>query len=319
MEIAPGIHRIKAIFGGTRMVFLHLLVGQQASLLVDTGFNHNPDDAILPYMAQIGFDPQRLTYIVISHSDTDHQGGNQRMKQVAPQAVLMCHRLDQPWIASTEALIKGRYSQFEAEHGIGYSAEGKDGIRSVTDSLPPDMTLEGGETLRLSDDWAVEIIHTPGHTWGHLAVYDPRSNTLISGEAALWNAILKDDWTPAMPPTYCYVDTYLATQARLLAMEIEQLSPAHWPVQRGPQVGEFLRESRDYCLLVERRLIELAQQGPYTLRQAIETLGPQLGGWPAATNQEFSYGMAGNLESLVKRGILRAERNAQGHSVYQVG
>lgn len=320
MEIAPGIHRIKAIFGGTRMVFLHLLVGNRASMLIDTGFNHNPDDTILPYMQSISFDPARLTYIVISHSDTDHQGGNQRMKEIAPQALLMCHRLDRPWVESTEALIKGRYSQFEADHGIGYSDAGKNGIRSTTDSHPLDVTLEGGETFRLSDDWEVEIIHTPGHTWGHLAVYDPRSKTLVSGEAALWNSILSDDWSSFMPPTYCYVDTYLATQDRLLAMDIQQLSPAHWPLQQGQQVGEFLRESRNYCLLVERKLIEFAtQNGPYTMRQAIETLGPQLGSWIPDTNLEFCYGMGGNLESLVKRGILQTQRNEQGHLVYHAG
>ena len=75
MEIAPGIHRIKCLFGVKRMVYVHLLVGEDAAMLVDTGCAHNPQQEILPYMRSIGFDPARLTYIVISHSDIDHQGG----------------------------------------------------------------------------------------------------------------------------------------------------------------------------------------------------------------------------------------------------
>ena len=312
MEIAPGIHRIKCLFGNQRMVFVHLLVGEDAAMLVDTGCAHNPDQEILPYMRSIGFDPARLTYIVISHSDIDHQGGAAPMKVVAPQAILACHNLDRPWVEATEALIQGRYAQFEQDHGIGYGDEGKAGIRAGCLSHPLDLTLAGGERFRLSREWTVEAVHTPGHTWGHLAIYDPRSHTLISGEATMWTAILDDEWQPAMPPTYCYVDTYLATQDRLLTMGIDLLAAAHWPLQQGPAVAEYVSESRNYCLLVERALLDFARNGSFTLRVVIDQLGPTLGRWPAGANQDFSYGMAGNLESLTKRGRLRTERNAAG-------
>lgn len=313
MEIAPGIHRIKCSFGVNRMVYVHLLIGEDGAMLVDTGCAHNPEQEILPYLRQIGLELAKLRYIVISHSDMDHQGGNARMKAAAPHATLMCHTLDAPWVSDTEALIQGRYAQFEADHDIGYGEEGKAGIRTGCHSVPVNMTLTGGEQIRLGPDWVVEVVHTPGHTWGHLAIFDPRSRTLIAGEAAMWNAILGDDWQPAMPPTYCYVDTYLATQARLLAMEIDLLASAHWPLQRGVQVAEYVSEGRNFVLLVERKLLEFARRtGGFTLRTAVETLGPTLGSWPAATNQDFSYGMAGNLESLTKRGLLRTERNAAG-------
>lgn len=313
MEIAPGIHRIKCLFGSNRMVYVHLLVGEDAAILVDTGCAHNPAQEILPYMRRIGLDPARLTYIVISHSDIDHQGGNAPMKAAAPHAILACHVLDRPWVEDTEALIAGRYAQFEADHGIGYGEEGKAGIREGCLSRPLDLLLSGGEHFRLSPDWYVEAVHTPGHTWGHLAIYDPRSRTLIAGEATMWTAILDDDWQPAMPPTYCYVDTYLATQDRLLAMDIDLLAPAHWPLQEGPAVAEYISESRNYCLLVERALLDFAAgRRGFTLREAIEQLGPTLGRWPSAANQDFSYGMAGNLESLTKRGLLRMERNSAG-------
>jgi glyoxylase-like metal-dependent hydrolase (beta-lactamase superfamily II) len=319
MEIAPGIHRIKCKFGTKRMVYIHLLVGDEAAMLVDTGCAHNPNQEILPYMESIGFDPRRLTYILISHSDSDHQGGNQRMKEVAPQAVLMCHNLDRPWVEDTDALIQGRYSQFEKDHGIGPSEADKAGTRASCLSWPLDMTLEGGETFRLGKDWVVEAIHTPGHTWGHMAVYDPRSKTLIAGEAGLLTAILDDDWQTAMPPTYCYVDTYLNTQERLMAMNIETLSSAHWPVQTGKDVGEFFRESRNYCLLIERTLLELAHECPsFTLKEAISQRASRLGSWPAGTSQELSYPMSGHLHRLVQRGLLKTGRSADGYVTWSL-
>jgi type IV pilus assembly protein PilB len=92
-------------------------------------------------------------------------------------------------------------------------------------------------------------------------------------------------------------------------MDIDTYSGAHWPVQRGTEVGEFIRESRNYCLLVEQKLLDFAAEKPgFTLRQAIETLGPQLGSWPEGANQDFSYGMLGNLDRLTRRGILTTDR-----------
>ena len=319
MEIAPGIHQIHCAFGTGRMVFVYLLVGKTASLLVDTGCAHNPAQEILPYMNSIGFDPNQLTYILITHSDSDHQGGNEPMRAAAPQAKLLCHKFDRPWIEDTEALIAGRYSQFEADHGIGYGDSGKAGIRSDCRSTPVDITLLGGEQFRLSPGWEVEAVHTPGHTWGHLALFDPRSATLVAGEASMWTAILDTDWQPAMPPTYCYVDTYLATQDRLQAMPIDQLASAHWPIQRGPAVREYIAESRNYVLQVEAALLDYARRRPgFTLREAVDELGPTLGRWPAATNQDFSYGMAGNLDTLTKRGQLRTERSAAGMMTWRL-
>ncbi|MFQ3566880.1 MAG: MBL fold metallo-hydrolase [Aggregatilineales bacterium] len=312
MEIAPGIHRIKCTFEPNRVAFVHLLIGSEAAMLVDTCCAHNPEAEILPYMRSIGFDPKRLTYILISHSDLDHQGGNQPMKAAAPQALLMCHNLDRPWIESTEALIEKRYNQFAADHGIVMSEEAKQSMREQTLSAPLDLTLEGGECFRLSPDWYIEALHTPGHTWGHLAVFDPRSRTLIAGEAALSTAILDLDWKPAMPPTYCYVETYLNTIDRLSRMNIDIYAPSHWPVQHGSDVASFLRESRNYCLHVEAKLLELAQAGPFTLQGAIERYGRELGEWPESGAGALSFPFLANLNFLVQRGKLATSRGTDG-------
>jgi glyoxylase-like metal-dependent hydrolase (beta-lactamase superfamily II) len=312
MEIAQGVHRIQCIFGGNRISFVHLFVGNEAAMLVDTCCAHNPTQDILPYMEKIGLDKEKLKYILISHSDLDHQGGNQPMKEAVPNALFICHNLDRPWIESTEALITGRYMQFDIDNGFETPDSVKASIHQDCLSCPIDITLEGSETFRLSRDWYIHAIHTPGHTWGHLTVYDPRGKALAAGEAALWTAILDVDWNPALPPTYCYVDTYLATIDRLMAMDIEVYSAAHWPLQQGTQVAEFLRESRNYCLHVEQKLLKLAQtHGKFTLKQAIQLLGPELGTWSAQNAGLLTYPLNGNLNRLVQRGQLVTGRNTE--------
>ena len=89
MEIAPDIHRIPCLFMGDRVAYVHLLIGEASSILLDTCCAHNPAQEILPYMERIGFDRERLSYILISHSDLDHQGGNCPMKAATPRAKLL--------------------------------------------------------------------------------------------------------------------------------------------------------------------------------------------------------------------------------------
>lgn len=310
-EIAPGIHRIPCLFFGPRVVAVHLLLGKTKSMLVDTGMGTSPGNEILPYMKQIGFDPARLDYIVITHSDIDHQEGNRAMREASPNAIFMCHNLDRAWVESMEALENGRYRQWHAEHGIGQPREGS------PDSYAPyvlmDQTFEGGETIRLGPDWVVEIVHTPGHSWGHSGVYDPVSKTFIAGEAALWNAILDKDWQPAYPATYCYADPYIATLGRLRAMDIAMYSGAHWPVMTGPDIGAFLDESKNYFLHTEQSVLEAVKKQPgVTLKDLIGQLKSALGTWPDEADEGLTHPLHANLRRLEDRGLVVRGKNSAG-------
>ena len=304
MEIAPRIHRIQCLFFGTRVVTVHLLIGETHSLLIDTAMKESPAQEIVPYMRSIGFDPPRLSYILITHSDIDHQEGNTAMRAAAPNALFMCHNLDRPWIESLEALDNGRYRQWSAEHGIGTLREGDP--KHYKRDVPMDITLEGGERLRLGADWEVEIVYTPGHTWGHSGVYDPLSKTFIAGEAALGHAILDKNWQPVLPPTYCYVDPYISTLERLRGMDIETYSGAHWPVMRGADIGAFLDDSKTYALHVEQLLLGAVQGHAHgvTLRTLVAELKPKVGTWPAEQDHNLAFPMHGNLRRLEDRGLI---------------
>ncbi|MCY4107094.1 MAG: MBL fold metallo-hydrolase [Chloroflexi bacterium] len=314
MEIAPQIHRIPCVFMGERVAYVHLLIGEEFSLLLDTCCAHNPEQEILPYMERIGFDRERLSYILISHSDLDHQGGNEPMKAAAPNAKLLCHSLDRPWIESTAAILQGRYLQFDEPHGLETPAEAVAEMRALTLSCPLDGTLEGGERFRLGPDWWVRVVNTPGHTYGHIALYCERSRTLLAGEAALWHAILDRDDRPVLPPTYCYVDSYLQTIDRLLEMPIEAFSAAHWPVYRETaDIQAFLRESREYCWFVEEQLLLFGREmGRFRLQDALRELAPKVRRWDESGDGLLTFPFCGNLARLTQRGLLKEGKNAAG-------
>jgi glyoxylase-like metal-dependent hydrolase (beta-lactamase superfamily II) len=318
MEIAQGIYRIPCPFG-RRVVYCHLIVGAERRVLIDTGLAFSPAHDILPYMNQIGIKPSDLDLVMLTHSDVDHQGGNDVVKEEAPKAQFACHALDAPWIESADALIQGRYRQFEAKHGIGYGDEGNAATaRDCQSHAPMDWRLQGGEQYRIGPDRYLTFIHTPGHTWGHTVVWDEQTGTMIAGEAALWTSNLGLDGKPALPPTYCYIDTYEATLERLLAMNIPTYSPAHWPVQRGQGVKTFLADSLNYCRETEKHLYDLLVETPkpLTLKEIIAILNDSLGSWPKAASIDLAYALSGHLQRLLNRGLV-VETGQDGLAVYK--
>jgi len=307
MEVKPGIHRIETLLGG-RLNALYLLVGDEHALLVDTGVARTPHEAILPYLDSIGLTPDRIRYVVITHADFDHMGGAAALRQIVPTAAFLCHVMDRPWIERTDRLIDENYGQFRVDHGIDETDEAKAFIRANAQGTPIDIGVTGGETIRLGTDWSIEVLHTAGHTRGHLSVYDAHHRTAIITDTALWHGLVTKDGAPAFPPTYRFVDSYLSSIQRLQGLPIDTLLTSHYPVQSGPAVAAFLGESRAYADRVEAALRdELTHaETPRTMRELITALGPRLGDWADATM--LAYPLAGHLERLAQYGLVVSDR-----------
>ena len=318
MEIAPGIHRIEAPLGD-RFVAVYLLVGADDALLIDTGMDDTPRTYIAPYLDAINVPLSKIRYVLTSHADFDHTAGNASLRELVPDALLLCHALDQPMVEDIDVMIRDRYGEFAADHGIDETDETKAFIRANSRHVPVNVTVQGGETIRLGADWQVEVLHTPGHSRGHLSIYDPRNNNLIICDATLWNAVLRKNGTPAFPPTYRYVETYVASMNRFRAMRVVQLLTSHYPLYRGAGVAEFLAESRAYVDRVDQALLdELGGTAiPLTMRELCTVLGPKLGEWPAEASIYLVNPFQGHLERLVQYGTVRTGRR-DGLMTYQL-
>ena len=310
MEIAPGIHRVETPLGD-RFVCMYLLVGDDCTLLIDTGIAGMPQDILLPYMAQANLDPGKLRYVLISHIDFDHTGGNSDVRELAPDAIMMCHELDRPMVDDVEAMITGRYSAYSADHGIDETPETKAEMRQLARHVSMDIGLRGGEILHLGADWRVEILHTPGHSRGHISVHDPRSRTMLIMDAVLWNAVLTKDGAPAFPPTYRYVDTYLSSIQRIERYDLDLMATTHYPLAQGAgAIAEFCAESYAFVQRTEAALRNTLQtaNAPMTMKELIVDLSPKLGKWPDEAGKYLVWPLSGHIERLQLYGLIETGR-----------
>jgi glyoxylase-like metal-dependent hydrolase (beta-lactamase superfamily II) len=303
MEIAPNIYMIPALVGA-RPLQLFLMVGDELTLLIDAGCAPDPEKYIFPYLKDLGMHPADIDIALITHSDVDHCGGNAALKRANPQVSITCGEADRSLVENPAVMWARRYDRFTEPHGMGYGETAKQwNMEMLGEPTPINWTWSGGETLRLGKDWLVEIHHVPGHSEGHLAIFDPHSRTVLSGDAVHGGVYLDVDGNAALCPTYLDVDPYLSTIDYLHSLDSDILAGCHWPVKRGSEVSAFLDESRQFVKKADMLLLaELDRRGNASLQELIHAVGAQLGDWPRAVDHELKYAMNGHMERLVVQG-----------------
>ena len=316
MEVAPGIHRIDAPLGA-RVVSLYLFAGQERSLLLDVGVDGTAQKELKNYLDRAGLDAQRIRWAVVSHADVDHFGGIASLRELVPQAVCVAHRLDAPLIADYARYEAFRARGFLEPWGLDESPDVLAWTRAVTRERPVEMTVMGGERVDLGDGWELELLHLPGHSYGHLAVFDPRSRTLAISDAVLGDAVRNFDNSPAFPPTYRYVDSYLASISRCEALRPELLLTGHYPTMTSAAASEFFGLSRAFVEKVDEVILDEiadAGEGGLTLQELLPRANPRLGDWPAqGTEVALAFPVVGHLERLLAHGRITAWAASDGY------
>lgn len=306
--LADGAHLLCGETGG-RPLRLPLLVGETGALLIDTGNAPDVENLILPAMAKLGLSPERLTHILITHCDHDHVGGNRRMKELAPRAVIGCGEEDRAQVESPETIWKLRYDAYREKHRHHYPDTVKDAVYGLLGGAQKmDTTFDEGDVIALSPDWRVEVVSLPGHSRGHLGVYDRKHGILFGGDAIQGAVYLDMAGKPALCPTYLYPESYLRTVEKIRALNPAVYVGCHWPVKRGAEVGAFCDESRDFVSKAESLILAEIGKEPagLTLSELCARVGPALGDWPAPVNHELCYAFSGHLDELEARGVVTA-------------
>jgi glyoxylase-like metal-dependent hydrolase (beta-lactamase superfamily II) len=276
MEVARGIHRIEGDLG-ERYVCQYLLVGEERTLLVDTGLREMPRTVIAPYL-----DGRRVDDVLISHADVDHCGGNVAMRELAPGARFLCGEADRPWIESNAAMLAGNYRWYEP-YGFGPSADDVAFLeRELGGDAPIDAGLRGGETLRLGPGRRLEVLALPGHTPGHLGLWDARTGAAIVIDAVLSDGIYDRAGNRLIPPRYYDAGAYEATIRRLRALDPELLLTAHYDVMERPAARAFLDRSLDFVRAV-RGAVRSA--GTTELRELTYAVNDAVGPFPSFTHE----------------------------------
>lgn len=268
--------------------------------LADHGGNTLFDCGLPGYSARLGLLADgSVNRLIVSHADADHFGDASTLKQHFPSMAVLAHPADRPWIENPRLLVQERYDCARAQYGFGYASETLHGLESacgggvaVTAELKPGMEIEIG-----SGRWS--ILHVPGHSPGHIALWDPSSSTLLLGDAVLGFGIPSIDGELAMPPTHQFIADYLRTIDLLDNLPADRIILGHWPVLDGDTFSRLLRDSkdcvhRDLSFLLE----QLARKGSVTFAALLDLLNDRFRRWPLSEDVHYFYALYGYIDYL---------------------
>ncbi len=204
--------------------------GDEADLL-DCGMNAEESlDALRRALAQLG--AKRLRRLVVTHIHPDHYGAAGALAGGPGLADLYIHRLEAP-------LVNPRYVELEqlvAEVNhyllvkrlpVGDAEVISNSQRALSQVVKPAeaaVQLDGAETIvlgrhRLRVEW------TPGHSPGHICLYDAENKVLFAGDHILPDLSPNIGLHPQSTPDPLH--EYLDGLHRMAALEPRHVLPAH--------------------------------------------------------------------------------------------
>ena len=213
-------------------------------------------------------------------------------------------------IEDPRALFALRYNFLREEHEVGF---GPDPWPEAGRMRKMDIGFSGGEKIRLRDDWELEVLHVPGHSHGHLALYDAKHDAAFVGDAIHGRGCPKATGGMAIPVTYYYVDIYLSTLRYFEGLPIEVLYSGHWPALRGEEIRDFIAESRQTVELFDRVILgSLGENSAgLTLKELIDVVANAAGDWPKDAWSLAMFPVKGHMDRLEQQGKVRALRGAR--------
>jgi glyoxylase-like metal-dependent hydrolase (beta-lactamase superfamily II) len=189
-----------------------VLIKDERPVLIDTGFGSDISET-LSLIEKSGIQPGDLSLIVNTHFHSDHVGGNYYL-QKHYRIPIVAHK----WEAD---LVNHR-------HPEACTSEWSD---QQVEPYHVNELLSDGDVIRTGSR-TLQVIHTPGHTLGHISLYEPEEKLLICGDL-----LQKSDvgWLNIFREGLASAQIAMDSLERIAALPIDRVYPGHGPQIDDPQ------------------------------------------------------------------------------------
>ncbi|ADM69140.1 putative metallo-hydrolase YflN [Paenibacillus polymyxa E681] len=167
-------------FFGKTTIYPVLLKDEDGLTLIDTGMLGQLEP-LRKAISDVGEDISRVKRIILTHQDIDHIGNVHALLDLLPNTALLAHKDDVPYMTGERPFVKLTSERIKQMDTV-LKQQAEDMIRRLPD-LRFAHILEDGEHLPYGG--GIQIIHTPGHTPGHISLYVPAQKLLLAADELL--------------------------------------------------------------------------------------------------------------------------------------
>lgn len=237
MEVISGVHQIKVGFpknmsGGTNV---YVIEGDRGNILIDSGWDA-PESlwALREGLTADRLKLQDIKTIVITHIHPDHYGLASKVRQLCGAKVAM-HKIEADLIHSRYKdfgrLLKEMEEEFK-RNGVPQAelAEFRDASLWINQFVSPDLpevTLDDGNIIS-NGSFELEVLLTPGHSLGHICLYEPKRKMLFSGDHVLYDTTPHVGFHPQSGDNP--LRDYISSLKKLERLKVNFVLPGHGPV-----------------------------------------------------------------------------------------
>jgi glyoxylase-like metal-dependent hydrolase (beta-lactamase superfamily II) len=192
-KIMDGIYQLKIPIPNNPLenTNVYLIQGDNSYTLIDIGWGgEKAFDSLSQQLAEVGVSFNNISQIIVTHAHFDHYGLAGKIKQLTDAKIYM-HREDQEVFRTRYVITEESMLQSEQWFRInGVPATIPAAMRMPISGfarpvlVQPDVLLNGGETIT-SGIFNLKVIWTPGHSPGHICLYEPVHKLLFSGDHIL--------------------------------------------------------------------------------------------------------------------------------------
>ena len=300
-RVASGLYRLDTKVTGTDMPLAVYLLAGHDWLVTDTGCVGMMRDLAQPGAASLR-PGSRIGRAVVSHAHADHFGGNAELLASNPSCRIFVHEADADWAREPAWHVRDAYDALGRDYPC--PQEVADWVSGLLGAPAPVETVASGDTLGFGDGRTLRVVHLPGHSPGHIGLWEPEERILLLGDAILGAGQRIDGHVVAVP-AYLDVNAYLATIRAVRALEPAIACPAHFPVMDGERILAFCDESDAFVRRLDEAVRSAMRDGrPRTLREltaiTVPIVAPE-----ADISMVAGLSVQAHLDDLARHGLAR--------------
>jgi glyoxylase-like metal-dependent hydrolase (beta-lactamase superfamily II) len=220
VQLAPGVWRIPTAPRDLVNTFAFVDDDGQVTL-VDAGTKGAPKHVVAG-LEHIGSAPSEVTRIIATHAHYDHVGGLSSLRGRTTAAVAV-HERDVAYVREGRGPVLDRSTL----GGRLFRRNRRSTPTTVEEELTDGQVVDVGGGLR--------VVHTPGHTPGHVSLLHERTGVLVTGDA-IWNMFRRMRW----PSAALCTDHQLTQKTAQVLGELDYVIAAF---THGPEIRDGAREA----------------------------------------------------------------------------
>ncbi len=256
-------------------------------ILIDAGFNF-PEwkKVFFSELQKLNLSIEDINYLIITHEHPDHVGLMEEIKLQNPNIQILMSEITQSLIkwmtdpknedeiqqSSDELLsraMKYGLTEERARFIFGFSTR----MHNMIPYVNPDRLLKDNDEIKFNST-KLKFIWTPGHSLGHICVFEERNRYLFAGDHIL-SRITPNIGTSMISPSIQkrfnftnILDYYLKSLDKIDALNPKIIFPAHQEIIYDPHKRILeMKKHHDTRLAEVTKVIENTALTPYKISQ----------------------------------------------------